>query len=136
MQLRENFANDHEAMSRTQLQRVYEILYFRDVYARTNGRDQATAANIAAEYAKVRMARGRERISKSFVDTALTIHARLLAIPAAERLLLEMGSSDAGRDHVDLGRKACGSADQAGTAAAPGGPGPDSGTGPPVVRHG
>ena len=81
------------------------------MYARTNGRDQATAANIAAEYAKVRMARGRERISKSFVDTALTIHARLLAIPAAERLLLEMDSSDAGRDHVDLGRKACGSAD-------------------------
>ena len=36
---------------------------------------------------------------------------RLLAIPAAERLLLEMDSSDAGRDHVDLGRKACGSAD-------------------------
>ena len=93
MQIRENFANDHEAMSRTQLQRVYEILYFRDVYARANGRDQATAANIAAEYAKVRMARGRERISKSFVDTALTIHARLLAIPAAEHLLLEMDSS-------------------------------------------
>ena len=108
----------------------------RDVYARTNGRDQATAANIAAEYAKVRMAKGRERISKSFVDAALTIHARLLAIPAAERLLLEMDSSDAGRDHVDLGRKACGSADQAGAAAAPGGPGPDSGTGPPTVRHG
>ena len=93
MQLRENFANDHEAMSRTQLQRIYEIIYFRDVHARTNGRDQATAANIAAEYAKVRMAKGREKISKSFVDTALTIHARLLAIPAAECLLLEMDSS-------------------------------------------
>jgi hypothetical protein len=92
MQLRENMANDHETMSRTQLQRIYEIIYFRDVYARTHGRDQASAANIAAEYAKVRMAKGREKISKSFVDTALTIHARLLALPSAEKLLLDMDS--------------------------------------------
>jgi len=28
MQLRENMANDHEAMSRTQLQRIYEIIFF------------------------------------------------------------------------------------------------------------
>jgi len=28
MQLRENLANDHETMSRTQLQRVYEIVFF------------------------------------------------------------------------------------------------------------
>ena len=93
MQLRENLANDHETMSRTQLQRVYEIVFFRDQYAKTHGRDQATAANIAADYGKARMAKGRERISKSFVDTSLTIHARLLSIPEAERLLLEMDSS-------------------------------------------
>jgi len=92
MQLRENIANDHETMSRTQLERVYEIIFFRDTYARNHGRDQATAANIAAEYAKVRMAKGREIISKTFVDTALTIHARLLSIPAAEQLLLTMDS--------------------------------------------
>ena len=90
MQLREKLANDHETMSRTQLQRVYEVVFFRDQYAKTHGRDQATAANIAAEYGKVRMAKGREKISKSFVDTALTIHARLLSIPEAERLLFEM----------------------------------------------
>ena len=59
MQLRENMANDHEAMRRTHLQRVYEIVVFRDALARAHGRDQASATNIAAEYAKVRMARGR-----------------------------------------------------------------------------
>ena len=37
--------------------------------------------------------RGRERISKSYVDTALTIHGRLLQIPDAERMLLEMAST-------------------------------------------
>ncbi len=51
MQLRENMANDHEAMSRTQLQRIYEIILFRDMFARAHGRDQATAANIATAYA-------------------------------------------------------------------------------------
>ena len=48
MQLRESMANDHEAMRRTQLPRVY-------------GWGQASATNITAEYAKVRMARGREK---------------------------------------------------------------------------
>ncbi|MFM7980667.1 MAG: hypothetical protein ACKPKO_15245, partial [Candidatus Fonsibacter sp.] len=46
--------------------------------------------NIAAEYAKVRMAKGREVISKGFIDTALTIPGRVLGIPAAERLLVDM----------------------------------------------
>jgi hypothetical protein len=39
------------------------------------------------------MAKGREPVSKSFVDTALTIHSRLLSIPAAETLLLDMDSA-------------------------------------------
>ena len=99
MQLRENMANDHETMSRTQLQRVYDIAFFRDQYAKTHGRDQATATNIAAEYGQVRMAKGRERLSKSFVDTALTIHARLLQIPEAERLLLDMDSTRSKDEH-------------------------------------
>ena len=63
MQLRENVANDHETMSRTQLQRAYEIL-FRDAFAKPHGPDQANATNIAAEYAKVRMAKGREQSAR------------------------------------------------------------------------
>ena len=90
MQLRENMANDHETMSRTQLQRVYAIVYFRDLYARTHGLDQASAPNIAAEYSKVRMAKGREAATKSFIDAALTIHTRVLSLPRAEQLLLSM----------------------------------------------
>ena len=86
----ENMANDHAAMSRTQLQRAYEITYFRDLYARIHGRGQASAAYIAAEYAKVSTAKGRETVSKSFIDTALTIHTRVLGMPSAEKLLLDM----------------------------------------------
>ncbi|MFM7980602.1 MAG: hypothetical protein ACKPKO_14915, partial [Candidatus Fonsibacter sp.] len=47
--------------------------------------DEASATNLAAEYAKVRVAKGREEIS-----TALTIHGWVLGIPAAARLLMDM----------------------------------------------
>lgn len=39
------------------------------------------------------MAKGREPISKTFVDTAMTIHSRLLQIPAVEAMLLDMDSN-------------------------------------------
>jgi hypothetical protein len=83
-------ANYHEAMSRTQLQCVYEIILVRDLYARIRGRGPASAANIAAEYAKVRVAMGRETVSKSFICTALTIQTRVLGMPSAEKPLLDM----------------------------------------------
>ncbi|MFM7985226.1 MAG: hypothetical protein ACKPKO_38500 [Candidatus Fonsibacter sp.] len=60
------------------------------MYARTHGRGQASAMNIAAEYAKERMAKGREVISRSLIDTALTIHGRVLGISTVERLPLDM----------------------------------------------
>ena len=94
MQLRENIANDHEFMSRTSLQRIYEVALFRDIYARNYGRPQATAQNVADAYTQVKFAKSREKISKSFVDTALTVHNRVLSIPAAEKLLLEMDSRE------------------------------------------
>ncbi|MFM7982631.1 MAG: hypothetical protein ACKPKO_25240, partial [Candidatus Fonsibacter sp.] len=46
--------------------------------------------NIAAECAKVPKAKGRGVIFRSFIDTALTIHGRVLGIPTADRLLLHM----------------------------------------------
>ena len=36
------------------------------------------------------MAKGREAVTKSFIDAALTIHARVLSMPSAETLLLDM----------------------------------------------
>ncbi|MFM7987014.1 MAG: hypothetical protein ACKPKO_47640, partial [Candidatus Fonsibacter sp.] len=60
------------------------------MYARTHGQDQASALNIAAEYAKVRMVKGREVIPKSLIYTEITIDGRAIGIPAAERLLLDM----------------------------------------------
>ena len=64
MQLRETIANDHETMSRTLLQRIYAIVHCRYMSARLHGRGTATAANMAAAFAKLRIARGREHLSK------------------------------------------------------------------------
>ena len=41
------------------------------------------------------MAKGREPISKTFVDTAVIVHSRLLKFPAAEAMLLDMDSNSA-----------------------------------------
>ena len=92
MQLREHIANDHQTMSRTSLQRIYILIHFRNVYARLHGRKTTAAANIAAAFARVRIARGREQVSKSFIDAALTVPGRLLALPRVERMLLDMDS--------------------------------------------
>ena len=83
-------------VSRTSLQRIYEVASFREAYARGYGRQTATSRNVAAAYPQMQMStsKGRERISSSFVDIALTIYHRVLkSIPAAEKLLLEMASA-------------------------------------------
>jgi len=70
MQLHKHLAIDHEIMSRASLRRIYEVPFFREAYARAHSRAQDAAANIAEAYAQVRMAKGREKITKSFVDAA------------------------------------------------------------------
>ncbi|MFM7987658.1 MAG: hypothetical protein ACKPKO_50930, partial [Candidatus Fonsibacter sp.] len=53
MQLRENMTNNHDAMSRAQLQRTYAIILCLDVYARAHGLGQANAMNIAADWPRL-----------------------------------------------------------------------------------
>ena len=85
MQLRENMSIDDEAMTRSQTQRIYEIVHFRNTLRETQGK--ASVPDILAYYTTLRM---KEPITKSFIDTALTVHSRVLTLPAAERLLLRM----------------------------------------------
>ena len=48
------------------------------------------AQAIADAHAKVKMTQGKDVVSKSFVDTALTIYNRVLCVPGAEQLLVAM----------------------------------------------
>ena len=83
MQLRENLAQDDDAMSRSTVQRIYEIASLRRL--QTERREDASVARIAELYKDL-----KNSITRSFVDTAFTLYSRVLSIPAAERLLLRM----------------------------------------------
>jgi hypothetical protein len=90
-QLRENLTTvDHDFMRRTALQKIYEVIRFRDLYVDTHGPCAITPAAIAAAYTQVKVARGRNPISVIFVDTAFTVHNRLLFDADIAALLLEM----------------------------------------------
>ena len=47
-QLRENLAAVNDAMTRTTLQKIYEVVHFRDQHVRAHGINTGTAAAIAA----------------------------------------------------------------------------------------
>ena len=66
-------------MSRAALQKMYEVTRLRDQHAAAHGATAGAAATVAAAYAVVKEAKGREPVSAGFVETALTVHRRLLS---------------------------------------------------------
>ena len=60
-----------------------------------------TATAIAAAYAVVKTAKGRELVIATFVDTALTAHTRLLSRGAIANLLLAMDDRPRGTNPFD-----------------------------------
>ena len=89
-QLRENLAADNDAMTRTTLPEIYEVVHVREQPVLAHGATTGTAATIAAAYVVVKTAKGREPVSAAFVDTALTVHTRLLSHDAIANILLTM----------------------------------------------
>ena len=77
---------------------IYEVVHFRDQRVRAHGINTGTAATIAAAYA---VAKGREPVSATFVDTALTVHKRLLSHGAIAILLLAMDDRPRGTNPFD-----------------------------------
>ena len=68
---------------------------------RAHGINTGTVAAIAAAYAVVKTAKGRELVSATFVDTALTVHKRLLSHGAIANLLLAMDDMPRGTNPFD-----------------------------------
>jgi hypothetical protein len=69
----------------------------------SHGANTGTAAAIAGAYAVVKTAKETEPVSASFVDTALTVHKRLLTHGDIASLLLEMDSKPRGENPFDTG---------------------------------
>ncbi|MFM7978376.1 MAG: hypothetical protein ACKPKO_03590, partial [Candidatus Fonsibacter sp.] len=60
-----------------------------------------TGAATAAAYAVVKTATGRDAVSATFMDTALTVHKRLLSHGAIANILLEMDDRPRGSNPFD-----------------------------------
>ena len=88
-------------MTRTTLQTIYEVAHFRDQHVRAHGINTGTVAAIAAAYTVVKTAKGRELVSATFVDTAATVHKRLLSQSSIANLLLAMDDRPRGTNPFD-----------------------------------
>ena len=77
------------------------MVHFRDQHAQAHGVGTGTAAAIAAAYAVVKTANGRDLVSAAFVDTALTVHKRLLSHGAITNLWLAMDDRPRGTNPFD-----------------------------------
>jgi hypothetical protein len=89
VQLREQMGAKHAGMSRTPLARAYEVIAYKARCETTSG--TLTPEMMEEIYAK----RGElnelsEKVTKSFIDAAVTVHARALSIPAVQQLLTGM----------------------------------------------
>ena len=92
-QLRENMPQDHESMSRTALQRIYEIARFRDSQMRLYGASAGTATAVCRAYQRVKVAAGQVAYTPGAVDAAVTVMNRMLKIPLVQARLLEVHSA-------------------------------------------
>lgn len=90
LQMREDILALEKACARTVLQRVFEVAKFNEWVSKTHG--EIGAAALADLYEKnIRMASNSEtRVTKGFVDSALTVHKRLLSSQIARDVMLKL----------------------------------------------
>jgi hypothetical protein len=100
-QLRENMGQDHESMSRTALQRVYEIARFRETQLRVHGPGAGTAQAVFKAYERVKTAGNQQPYSQTAIDSSLTIMNRMLSIPSVQTRLLEADAWGRGENPFD-----------------------------------
>ena len=91
VQLRENAQVLAENIRRTALGRIYEIYAFKCTKEQSVGK--VTNDMIADAYIKVKVSETAEKVTKTFVETALMIHKLLKTNPSVKAVLIAMDSS-------------------------------------------
>ena len=90
LQLRENAGATADAVCRTSLQRIFEVIRFRDARVKILGPGAASAVSVATAYSeKLRFANNGVQVTKGFIDVALTVHDRMFKRARIAELLLE-----------------------------------------------
>jgi hypothetical protein len=94
-------AVDHDNLLLAALQKVYAVIRFRDRHVDAHGLGSETASGISAAYSAVKVAKGRDPITASFIDAALTVQTHLLVHPDIANLLLETDNRSQAGNLVD-----------------------------------
>lgn len=94
VQLREDLVANYASMRLTAVQKMFDVKSVRDRRAATTG--ATTAAAIADHYKKIRWGEGSEVITAEFVDCALTVLNRMMAIPLCSQLVRELDDMGVG----------------------------------------
>ncbi|WP_353239637.1 hypothetical protein [Limnohabitans sp.] len=93
LQLRENAGATAEAVCRTSLQRIFEVVRFRSARVKVLGAPAGTAVAVAKAYSdKLYMANNGVQVTKSFIDVALTVHDRMFKRARIADVLVEADS--------------------------------------------
>ncbi|CAK0896993.1 unnamed protein product [Prorocentrum cordatum] len=100
VQEREDFGTDFEAMRRSAVQRLYEIVNYKkrkeDLLKNT-----LTTLQLQEEYKKVKLGSYSEEISDTFIEMALKVHKTCFGIQSISKLLLMCDSEYGSRNPFD-----------------------------------
>lgn len=92
-QLREDILEAFATLKRSDLQKVYDVVRFKQVLETESG-ETLSAEKLALRYAKnVKFSALSEKLSKSFIDSALTVAKRLLNKPSIAKTLLDLDAT-------------------------------------------
>lgn len=84
---REKIADDHDALSKTALGRIYEIIFFKAQWEKTHNM-KATPKALAKAYTEtIQVAGSAEKVTESVCDMAITIHSRALSVSGVKEVL-------------------------------------------------
>ena len=101
MNQRENISHDFASMRRTSLQRLYEVIMFKNKHE-TNTGVELTNQRLSDLYKeKVKMAESSESVSTTFIIQALRVHKSVLSQPELRKFLLECDDRDGVRNPFD-----------------------------------
>ena len=92
-QLREDVVESFTTLKRSDLQKIYDVVRFKQVLESDSG-ESLSAEKLSQRYHKnVKFSAGSDVLSKSFIDSAITIKKRLLSKPSVSNILLRLESS-------------------------------------------
>ncbi|CAK0797157.1 unnamed protein product [Prorocentrum cordatum] len=100
VQEREDFGTDFEAMRRSAVQRLYEIVNYKK-RKEDLSKNTLTTLQLQEEYKKVKLGSYSEVISDTFIEMALKVHKTCFGIQSISKLLLMCGSEYGSRNPFD-----------------------------------